>query len=211
MPAPTLWCSGFTNQNHFGAERKNMDFTSIFGDKALTLEQFTEKIKGMKLADLSGGEYVAKGKYDTDLKKARDDLSEARNTITTLEAAKGDSAALQAELDKYKTAEADRLKAEQKAADRAKLLERFNAAKGDKEFSSEYTQNGVLEAFSKALSDPANTGKGDAELFTSLTKDKDGVFKSAHPPVNMGGFKPVDGVAPTTLRGALYERYDMKG
>lgn len=153
----------------------------------------------------------AKKKLQSDLDDAKKQLSEAQSTITTLEAAKGDSAALQAELDKYKAAETDRLKAEQEAADRAKLLERFNAAKGNKEFSSEYTQNGVLEAFSKALSDPANTGKGDAELFTALTKDKDGVFKNAHPRVDMGGIKPIDGGAPTTLRGALYERYDMKG
>lgn len=170
-------------------------------------EEQVSKIFAMNGLDVEN----AKKKLQSDLDDAKKQLSEAQSTITTLEAAKGDSATLQAELDKYKTAEAERLKAEQEASDRAKLLERFNAAKGDKEFSSEYTQNGVLEAFSKSLSDPANTGKGDAELFTALTKDKDGVFKSTHPPVNMGGFKPVDGVAPTTLRGALYERYDMKG
>ena len=39
-----------------------MDFTSIFNGEALTLAQFNEKTKGMKLADLSTGEYVAKGK-----------------------------------------------------------------------------------------------------------------------------------------------------
>ena len=35
-----------------------MDFKSIFNGESLTLEQFLEKTKGMKLADLSGGEYV---------------------------------------------------------------------------------------------------------------------------------------------------------
>ena len=64
MPAPSLWCSGVINQNRSGAERTAMDFTSIFNGEALTLEQFTEKTKAMKLADLSGGEYVAKGKYE---------------------------------------------------------------------------------------------------------------------------------------------------
>lgn len=166
-----------------------MDFTSIFNGEALTLEQFTEKTKAMKLADLSGGEYVAKGKYDADTKKLRDDLAEAKNTIATLENSKGDADALQAELDKYKQAEEQRKKDEQAATERAKLMERFNAVKGDKVFSSEYAENGVLEAFSKAVADPANTGKGDAELFSALTKDKDGVFKSNHPPVNMGGVK----------------------
>lgn len=187
-----------------------MDFTNIFNGEALTLEQFTEKTKAMKLADLSGGEYVAKGKYDADTKKLRDDLAEAKNTITTLEASKGDTDALQAELDKYKQAEEQRQKAAEAAEARAKMVERFNAARGDKEFSSEYAESGVLDAFSKAIADPANTGKGDAELFAALTKDKEGVFKSAHPPVNMGGIKSVEGGAPTTLAGALHERYNMK-
>lgn len=155
-----------------------MDFSSIFNGESLTLEQFSERTASLKLADLSTGEYVAKGKYDADVKKARDDLKNARETISTLEANKGDTEALQAELDKYKQAEADRQQAEQEAQARAATLERFKAAKGDKEFSSEYAESGVLEAFSKALADPANTGKGDAELFASLTKDAVGLFKN---------------------------------
>lgn len=184
-----------------------MDFSSIFNGEALTLEQFTEKTKEMKLVDLSGGEYVSKGKYESDKKKLQDDLKEARDTITTLEANKGDTEALQAEIDKYKKAEDERKAAETAAAERARVLERFKAAKGDKEFSSEFAENGVLDAFSSALKDPANEGKGDVELFTALTKDKDGVFKSAHPPVNMGGVKSVEPGTPTSLAGALREKY----
>ena len=181
-----------------------MDFTNIFNGEALTLEQFTEKTNDMKLADLSGGEYVAKGKYDADTNKLRDDLAEAKNTIATLEANKGDTAALQAELDKYKQAEEQRKQEEKDAAERAKILERFNAAKGDKKFSSEYAEKGVLDAFSKAIVDPANTGKGDAELFASLTHDEEGVFKSAHPPVNMGGIKGVSGPDTDNMTDAEY-------
>ena len=155
-----------------------MDFSSIFNGESLTLEQFNERTASMKLADLSTGEYVAKGKYDADVKKARDDLKNARETISTLEANKGDMETLQAELKKYQDAEEARTKAEQEAQARAATLERFKAAKGDKEFSSEYAESGVLEAFSKALADPANTGKGDAELFTALTQDAVGLFKN---------------------------------
>ena len=72
-----------------------MDFTSIFNGEALTLEQFAEKTKAMKLADLSGGEYVAKGKYETDTKKLRDELNDAKDTISALEAAKDDTNAVQ--------------------------------------------------------------------------------------------------------------------
>lgn len=188
-----------------------MDFTSIFNGEALTLEQFAEKTKAMKLADLSGGEYVAKGKYEADTKKLRDELNDAKDTISALEAAKDDTNALQAELEQYRAAEEKRLAEEKTAADRAKVLERFKAAQGNKEFSSEYAERGVLGAFSQALNDPINEGKGDVELFAALTKDKDGVFKSANPPVNMGGIKNVGGSTPDTLAGALRERYGQKG
>ena len=155
-----------------------MDFTEIFKGESLTLEQFNERTSSMKLADLSGGEYVAKGKYDSDLKKARDDLKTAKETISTLEANKGDTDALQAELDKYKQADEARQKAEQEAAAHAALVERFGKVKGDREFSSKFAEAGLLDEFNKAINDPANTGKGDKELFDALTKDAAGLFKN---------------------------------
>lgn len=172
----------------------------------LTEEQ-ANKVFAMNGKDVEN----AKGKLQKDVDTMKSQLAEAKETIATLEANKGDTAALQAELDKYKQAEEQRKQEEKDAAERAKILERFNAAKGDKEFSSEYAENGVLDAFSKAIIDPANTGKGDAELFASLTHDKEGVFKSAHPPVNMGGIKNVDTGAPDSLAAALRERYEQKG
>lgn len=155
-----------------------MDFTEIFNGESLTLEQFNERIKDMKLADLSTGDYVAKGKYDSDLKKARDDLKTAKETISTLEANKGDTDALQAELDKYKQADEARQKAEQEAAAHAALVERFGKVKGDREFSSKFAEAGLMDEFNKAINDPANTGKGDKELFEALTKDAAGIWKN---------------------------------
>ncbi len=160
----------------------------------LTEEQ-ANKVFAMNGKDVEN----AKGKLQKDVDTMKSQLAEAKETIATLEANKGDTAALQAELDKYKQAEEQRKQEEKDAAERAKILERFNAAKGDKEFSSEYAEKGVLDAFSKAIVDPANTGKGDAELFASLTHDKEGVFKSAHPPVNMGGFQNVEGGEPPKM------------
>lgn len=172
----------------------------------LTEEQ-ANKVFAMNGKDVEN----AKGKLQKDVDTMKSQLAEAKETIATLEANKGDTAALQAELDKYKQAEEQRKQEEKDAAERAKILERFNAAKGDKKFSSEYAEKGVLDAFSKAIVDPANTGKGDAELFASLTHDKEGVFKSAHPPVNMGGIKNVNTGAPDSLAAALRERYEQKG
>lgn len=120
----------------------------------------------------------AKTKLKEEITSLKEQVSKANDTITTLEANKGDLEGLQAELEKYRQADEARQKAEQEAQARAATLERFKAAKGDKEFSSEYAESGVLEAFSKALADPANTGKGDAELFSALTQDAVGLFKN---------------------------------
>lgn len=155
-----------------------MDFTEIFKGESLTLEQFNERTSDLKLADLSTGDYVAKGKYDSDIKKACDDLKTAKETIATLEANKGDTDALQAELDKYKQADEARQKAEQEAKERATLEERFNKAVNGKEFANDLVRSGTLDAFSRALNDPANTGKGDKELFDALTKDAAGIWKN---------------------------------
>lgn len=171
-----------------------MDFTSIFNGESLTLEQFTERTAEMKLADLATGDYVAKGKYDSDLKKARDELKTAKETIATLEANKGDTEALRAELDKYKQADESRQKAEREAQEHAALVERFNGVKGDREFSSKFAEAGLLDEFNKAISDPANTGKGDKELFDALTKDVAGIWKNPQQePVKIAGVNTAPG------------------
>ena len=172
-----------------------MDFTEIFKGESLTLEQFTERTANMKLADLSTGEYVAKGKYEADVKKARDDLKTAKETISTLEANKGDTDALQAELDKYKQADEARQKAEQEAAAHKAMEDRFNAVLGDKQFANDLVRNGTMDAFSRALNDPANTGKGDKELFDALTKDVAGIWKNPQQePVRVPGVTVNPGV-----------------
>lgn len=155
-----------------------MDFTEIFNGESLTLEQFNERTASMKLADLSGGEYVAKGKYDSDIKKERDKAKEAAETIKQLQESMGDVDGMKAKLEEYQKADEARQKAEQEAAAHAALVERFGKVKGGREFSSEYAENGLLEAFNKAINDPANTGKGDKELFDALTKDAAGIWKN---------------------------------
>ena len=155
-----------------------MDFTEIFKGESLTLEQFTERTASMKLADLSTGEYVAKGKYDSDIKKERDKAKEAAETIKQLQESMGDVDGMKAKLEEYQKADEARQKAEQEAAAHAALVERFGKVKGDREFSSKFAEAGLLDEFNKAINDPANTGKGDKELFDALTKDAAGIWKN---------------------------------
>lgn len=171
---------------------KRDEIKAILGD--ITDEQLT-KLLDINTADIE----KVKTKMQPEIDGLKQQLTEAKDTITTLEASKGDADALQAELDKYRQADEKRQQEAAEAAARAELMERFGRVKGDREFSSEFAESGVLDAFHKAINDPANKGKGDAELFDGLTKDKDGVFKSKNPPANMGGIggnEPAGGEPP---------------
>lgn len=126
------------------------------------------------------------GKAKGDAEQLKTDLKAAQDTIKGLEANKDDTAALQKQLDEYKQAEAARAEAEKASAVRADVERRFDAVAGERKFLHEYVRTGVLGEFEKALSDKANAGKGDKDLFEALTKDKD-YFSSQNPPVNMGG------------------------
>lgn len=173
-----------------------MDFTSIFNGEALTLAQFNEKTKGMKLADLSTGEYVAKGKDNEqkeEIESLKRQLAEKDETIANLEKAKGDADSMQKELDRYKQAEADREKAEKEAQMDAILTQTAESALDGREFVNDYTRNYFLGELKKAIQDPANKGKKPADLFADMTKDVDGVFKNPqHEPLKIAGVTKTD-------------------
>ena len=160
-----------------------MDFTSIFNGEALTLAQFNEKTKGMKLADLSTGEYVEKGKDDKqkkDIESLKQQIAEKDETIANLEKAKGDADSMQKELDRYKQAEADREKAEKEAQMDAILTQTAESALEGREFVNDYTRTYFLGELKKAIQDPAN-------------KDVDGVFKNPqHEPLKIAGVTKTD-------------------
>lgn len=158
-----------------------MDFTSVFDGKALTLEDFQSKTKDMKLADLSGGEYVAKGKFEDQQKKIGElekQVSEKDATIKKLEAAGGDAEAVRKELDAYKQAEADRKKAEKEAETDQILTAAAEQALEGKEFINDYTRAHFISELKKAIADPANKGKSPVKLFEAMTKDAEGIFKN---------------------------------
>lgn len=63
-----------------------MDFLKeLFGDAALTFEQLQAKVaeKGLKLADLSTGNYVDKKKYDDAVETRETQITELKGQITT--------------------------------------------------------------------------------------------------------------------------------
>lgn len=123
----------------------------------------------------------AKGKSDeqkAEMEALRGQLKERDETIANLEKAQGDTASIQAELDRYKAAEAERERAEKEAQMDAILTQTAESALEGREFVNEYTRSHFLGELKKALQDPTNKGKKPAELFSDMTKDVDGVFKN---------------------------------
>ena len=158
-----------------------MDFKTIFNGEALTLEQFNEKTKGMKLADLSVGGYVDKKKYDgqkDELERLKKDLADRDSTISSLEAAGGDTEAMRWELEVYRQAEAERKKAEKEAETDRILTEAAEQALDGREFVNDFTRAHFVSELKKAISDPANKGRRAAALFEEMTRDLDGIFKN---------------------------------
>lgn len=86
---------------------------------------------------------------------------------------------------KAKQAEADRILAE-KNADTEK---RFNECVGDKKFSHDAIKASYLKKFADALDSEEYKGKGDAEIFHSLTKDDATAFTGVQA-VKLAGGRP---------------------
>lgn len=183
-----------------------MEFLKDLFTEPLSFEAFSKAVtdKGIKLADLASGRYVDKDKLD----KANADLKTANDTISTmtneLEGLKNSNASaedwekkfndLQTEIsEKEKTAKEEKEKAEREA----NILSRYNAVCVDKdgkplEWSHEAVKSAYLQKFTEALSDEANTGKSDADIFHALTKDDGAAFKGISPIVQLKGASPLN-------------------
>lgn len=178
-----------------------MDFKSIFNGESLSLEQFQEKTKGMKLEDLSGGGYVDKRKFEdqkAELERVKGQLAEQTETISNLEKASGDTEAMRKELEGYRQAEADRKKAEKEAETDRILTAAAEQALEGKEFVNDFTRAHFVAELKKAIAAPDNKGKSAAALFADMTKDLDGIFRNPQQePLKIPGVDKRDGKSMT--------------
>lgn len=114
-------------------------------------------------------------------------LQSANETISELEKNKGDVAALQEQINTYKQEKANREKAEREAAEDAALMTRFDKLNGERKYTNDFTKNGVFAEFKAALAKAENAGKADADIFSELTKDREGIFANPNPGVDIPG------------------------
>lgn len=168
-----------------------MEFLKELFAEPLTYEAFEAavKAKGCKLADLNKGEYVAKGKLTDSInenKELKEKISAMTDEIRSLKdgnaAAEDYKAKLEA-LQKDIAAKEEAAKA--RAADDELTQKILAVFPQDKQFTSEYVRNGLI-ADIKAKHAEDNT-KGLHAIFDELTKDKDGIFATQNPGVQMGG------------------------
>lgn len=142
-----------------------------------------------------GKKFVAKADYNTKLeviKTLEGAKEELEGKITTLTAASGDAEKVKKELDDLKAQiqkEKDDAKA---AAEDAALTDAIVATFGDKKFTSDYVRNGIIADMKTEIAKPENKGKGYAEIFEGLTKDKEGIFTNPNPPGDMTGMGKVE-------------------
>lgn len=82
---------------------------------------------------------------------------------------------------------------EKKAEEENAMLEKnIVEAFGGKKFVNEYTKNSIINEVKTALKDSANVGKSAKDLFTEITKDKEGIFANPNQVADMPGVSDVD-------------------
>lgn len=72
------------------------------------------------------------------------------------------------------------------------LVKNITEAFGDKKFVNDYTKNSIINEIKVALKDSANKGKSAKDLFTEITKDKEGIFSSPNQVADMPGVSDID-------------------
>lgn len=119
------------------------------------------------------------GKHKTAAETAATDLKKANDTIAEMEKNAKDAAALQKTIDDYKAAEEKRQADAKAAAERSERMGRFEKAHGEagkgRKWLNDFTRDGIFAQFEKALTDDANKGKSDVQIYTALTSDDKGV------------------------------------
>ena len=136
------------------------------------------------------------GKVDAILNARGEEISAANARYTALEQQYNDAVAAGAARQDYDAVvqERDTLRAEK--ADR-EMTDRFNAVVGTNKFKNTFTADGVRKLFADAVALPENEGKTDADIFASISKDKEAEWYESTVHVSMtpsaGRIVPPDG------------------
>lgn len=162
--------------------------------KQLFGEAVTEDALKQFNAEL-GKKFVAKSDYNTKLERIKTlegEKENLENKIGELDKASGDAEKVKKELEDLKVEIEKEKEAAKKEAEDKALTDAIEAVFGEKKFTSDYVRNGIIADMKVEIAKPENKGKGYAELFETITKDKEGIFANPNPPAPMPGMGRVD-------------------
>lgn len=135
----------------------------------------------------------AKGDFDnikSDLDKAQGTITEYEKTISELkkdiESEENFKVKFQKLEKKIADEKAENERKKKEAEIEADYKSRFESIVGENKWRDELTEKAVYYEFKKAISDKANKGKGDKDIFDELTKDKN-YYKNPNSPSDMSG------------------------
>lgn len=114
-----------------------------------------------------------------------DKVSELSNSEVSAKEYKDELEKLKAEIKSKE--EKERLETEEK-----QLTDSILDVIKNKTFSSNYAKEGVIRDMKAEIAKPENKSRNYAEIFETLTKDKEGIFANPNPPAPMPGMGKVD-------------------
>ncbi len=112
----------------------------------------------------------------TELENAKTKIGEYETEIGNLKKSLGDAEALQKKIDDLQADIDARKQADEAAAAENALKSRFDTACGEAKFLNDFTRAGLYDEFKTALSDEANAGKSDKDIYEAITKEKENIF-----------------------------------
>ena len=185
--------------------------TQLFGDAVTedALKQFNAEL---------GKRFVAKSDYNTKLeviKTLTGDKKTLEEKITELSNNADNNADYKKQLEELQKSIKEKEEADKAAKEDAELTDAIVSVFGDKKFTSDYVKDGIIRDMKAEISKPENKSKGYAEIFESITKDKEGIFANPNPPGNMAGMGRVDAqnsnLGSLDMAAYIAARKEMKG
>lgn len=187
-----------------------MEFLRELFAEPLSFDAFQKALnsKGIKLADLSSGKYADVDKLtkaNADLKTANDSITKLTNELQALKDSNATAEDWKKKFEDLQEEIKTKEDAAKKAAEDQALTDAITAVFGDKKFTSDYVRNGIIADMKSEIAKPENKGKGYAEIFENLTKDKEGLFENPNPPADMTGMGYVNtgSVSENTMRAVM--------
>lgn len=165
------------------------------------------KLKGFGLTDEQIDEIM--NDHGAVVNAAKNGMTDLQAKVTTLEgqlAAHADYDAIKSELDTFRAGQPaidQELKELRDWKKGREYGDRFTAVVGDKKFVNDVTRDHAFGKFTAAADDPANEGKTDADIFTSITEGKDAEWFASKVGIFMTPSQPIKDVVDNRIQPRL--------